>query len=170
MTTQRGGRGGAPDPMQAGTQMWQAGYQSLMEGWRQAQEFWNSAARGWGEMAGTWMGQMPRAVGGDEGATRDSMAVMRELQEAAFGVAQAWMRLPLIFVGGARPEELQDAVVRLTEAQGRAYQLWMEAINRAGGAVAGATAQAARTTERVADQTAGQAEQAADRAERERRR
>ena len=134
MTTQRGR--GAQDPAQTGAQMWESGYQSLMDGWRQAQEFWNSAAQSWGEAAGAWMGQLNRMGGG---VPAGGMEVLRELNEAAFGVAQAWMRLPLTLVGGAQPAELQEAAARLAEAQGRAYELWLEALNRAGGAVTGAS-------------------------------
>jgi len=56
----------------------------------------------------------------------------RELSEAAFAVGQAWMRLPLALSSCAPPAELQAAVTRLTEAQGRAYKLWMEAIQKMG--------------------------------------
>ena len=136
MTAQRGGAGGANDPMRAGAQMWETGYQSLFEGWRQAQEFWNGVARSWGGATGAWMGQANRS---DEG-----MDVIRELQEAAFGVAQAWMRLPMTLMGGAQPNELQDAITRLTQAQGRAYQLWLEALSRTGASVGSAAAQASR--------------------------
>jgi hypothetical protein len=108
--------------MQAGAQMWEASYQALFEGWRQAQEFWNNMARSWGEVTGAWLGQSTRS--------RESVEVLHELQEGAFAVAQAWMRLPLLLVGGAQPEELQDAVAQLTQAQGRAYQLWLEALKR----------------------------------------
>src|SRR5437762_3159043 len=102
MTSQRGERSGAAEPMAAGVQMWEAGYRSLLDGWQQAQEFWGSMARSWGEVAGAWMGQAqsPRM--------EEGMTVMRELQEAAFAVAQAWMRLPLSLTGAARPEELQE--------------------------------------------------------------
>ena len=154
MTTQRGGGGGGQDPMQAGAQMWEAGYRSLMDGWRQAQEFWTTAARSWGEVAGAWMGQYGRTA---EGTTGDSMAVMRELQEAAFAVAQAWMRLPLVLAGGTQSNELQEAVTRLTEAQGRAYQLWIEAFGRAGGATLDAAGGAARATEQAAERASGRA-------------
>src|SRR3712207_1450781 len=78
----------AQDPMQAGTQMFQMGYQQLMEGWRQAQDFWNSMARTWGGATGVWMQQ--------GGAGGESMEVLRELNEATFAVAQAWMRLPFV--------------------------------------------------------------------------
>lgn len=158
MTTQRGSGNdpGGQNPMMAGAQMtaqmWETGYRSLFEGWRQAQDFWNNTARSWGEVTGSWMGQMNRT--GDR-TTNESMAVMRELQEAAFSVAQAWMRLPMVMMGGAQPNELQDAVTRLTQAQGRAYQLWLEAMGRMTGttlgatqAAADATAQAARTADR----------------------
>ena len=126
MTSQRGGSG-APDSMRAGAQTWEAGYQSLADGWRQAQEFWMTMARSWGEAAGVWMGQSARAG--------EAMEVVRELQEAAFAAAQAWMRLPLVLMGGVRPDELQEAAARLSQAQGRAYQLWLEAVAGAGGAV-----------------------------------
>lgn len=119
---------GTPDPMIAGTQMWEAGYRSLMEGWKQAQEFWNSSARSWGEMAGAWAGQTPAMPG----VPPESMAVVRELQDAAFNVGMAWMRLPLTMAGGAQPGELQEAITRLTEAQGRAFHLWLEALGRMG--------------------------------------
>ena len=134
MTSQRE-RGGTQDPMAAGAQVWESGYQSLMDGWRQAQEFWNSAAQSWGEAAGAWMGQLNRMGGG---VPAGGMEVMRELNEAAFAVAQAWMRLPLTLMGGSQPEELQEAVTRLAAAQGRAYELWIEALNRASGAATGA--------------------------------
>ncbi|MGI8550444.1 MAG: hypothetical protein ACR2PL_06545 [Dehalococcoidia bacterium] len=137
MTSGRGGTGGT-DPMRAGTQMWQAGYQSLFEGWRQAQEFWNSTARSLGEVGGAWMNQSSRSD--------QSSQVLRELQEAAFAVAQAWMRLPMVMAGGAQPAELQEAVTKLTQAQGRAYQIWLESMSRLGGAAAGATAGVAQQT------------------------
>lgn len=121
MTSQRGG---APDPMRAGTQMFEAGYQSLFDGWKQAQEFWNGVAKSWGGTTGAWMNQQMPA---------ESMGVLRELQEASFAVAQAWMRLPMTLLGGANPNDLQEATTRLTQAQGRAYQLWMEALSRQGG-------------------------------------
>jgi hypothetical protein len=79
-------------------------------------------------------------------ASDESMDVLRELNEAAFAVAQAWMRLPLVLVGGAQPNELQEATSRLTQAQGRAYQLWLEALSRAGSGVAGTARQAAKDT------------------------
>src|SRR5687768_17281809 len=119
MTSPRSDRPGGADPMQAGAQMWGAGYQSLMDGWKQAQEFWSSMARSWGEVAGSWMGQT------QSGRTDEGLTVLRELNEAAFAVAQAWMRLPLSLMGGGNPAELQEAAVKLTEAQGRAFQLWM---------------------------------------------
>jgi hypothetical protein len=136
MTTGRGGQ----DPMQAGAQMFEAGYQQLFEGWRQAQEFWSGVARSWGGAAGGWMQ--------GAGAGEESMTVLRELNEAAFAVAQAWMRLPLVLVGGAQPTEIQDATTHLTEAQGRAYQLWLEALSRAGGDAAGTARRAAREMEK----------------------
>jgi hypothetical protein len=132
--------------MRAGAQVWEAGYQSLMDGWRQAQEFWTSMARTWGESAGVWMGQLNR---GGSGVPAEGMDIMRELNEAAFAVAQAWMRLPFVLIGGAQPNELQEAITRLTEAQGRAYELWLEGLSRAGGAAAGATRSVAETAERA---------------------
>jgi len=125
MTSQSGG-GPSAQQMQ---QMWEAGARSLSEGWRQGQEFWNNAARSWGEVAGTWLSQVPRSGPGLSG---EGLAVWRELQEAAFAVGQAWMRLPLVLASGAQPGELQEAVTRLTEAQGRAYTLWMEALRKMG--------------------------------------
>ena len=125
MTTRRGSAD-AQDTMRAGTQLWESGFQAMAEGMRQAQEFWTNMARNWGETAGAWMGQT-RMPGAAEG-----MEAMRELQEAAFAVAQAWMRLPLVLMGGAQPDELQEAATRLTQAQGRAYQLWMDALTRMG--------------------------------------
>lgn len=139
MASQRGREGGA-DPMSAGTQLFEAGYQSLFEGWRQAQEFWNSVAQSWGGAAGAWMGQV------NTGASSENMAILRELQEASLAVAQAWMRLPFTLMSGAGQAELQEATTRLTEAQGRAYQLWLEALSRAGGAE-GARQQAPGTKE-----------------------
>jgi hypothetical protein len=113
--------------MRAGAQMWEAGYQALAEGWRQSQEFWNGVARSWGEAAGVWLGQL------QGGRPQESVAMLRELQEAAFAVGQAWMRLPMILASGAQPMELQQAITRLTDAQGRAYQMWMETLSRASG-------------------------------------
>jgi hypothetical protein len=115
------------------SQMWEAGAKSLAEGWRQAQEFWNDVARNWGETAATWMRQPP-----PPGAfpAAEALTAWRELQEAAFAVALAWMRLPLLFAGGAQPSELQEAVTRLTLAQGRVYKLWLEAIKTPGAAAA----------------------------------
>lgn len=121
---ERSGPGGATDPMQAARQTWETGAQSLADGWRQAQEFWNSVARSWGEAAATWTSQL------QGGRSAESTAVLRELQEAAFAVGQAWMRLPLVLAGGAQPADLQQAISRLTEAQGRAYQMWLEALSR----------------------------------------
>src|SRR5262245_30199536 len=111
-----------PTPQQV-AQMWEAGARALTEGWRQSQEFWTSAAKSWTELAGTWMGQVPRA---GQAPSAEGQALLRELQEAAFTVGQAWMRLPLVLAAGGSPTELQEAVTRLTQAQGRAYQLWMQ--------------------------------------------
>jgi len=105
-----------------GAQLGGSEYQTLLQGWHQAQEFWNHAARSWGEATGTWLGLFNRS-----GANRE---IIRELQEATLAVAQAWMRLPLVFTGGARRDELQTATMQLTKAQGRAYQLWLEALKR----------------------------------------
>jgi len=134
MTTQRGGTGGSGGS--GGSDPMAAGYQALTEGWKQAQDFWNGVARTWGGATGAWMNQNNRS---DEG-----MEVMRELNEAAFAVAQAWMRLPMAMMGGGQPNDLQEATTRLTQAQGRAYQLWMEAISRTGSAAAGTARAAAR--------------------------
>ena len=111
--------------------MWEAGARSLAEGWRQAQEFWTTAARSWGDLAGVWMQQFPQAR---PGSPDESMAVWRELQEAAFAVAQAWMRLPMLLATGGQPTELQAAISQLTQAQGRAYKLWMDAMSSGPGA------------------------------------
>ena len=115
---------GAPTPQQI-AQMWEAGAKALTDGLRQAQEFWGSAAKSWGDVAGGWMSQFSRA---GAGPSPESQAVLRELQEAAFTVGQAWMRLPLALTSGGQPGELQAAIMRLTEAQGRAYKLWLEAL------------------------------------------
>ena len=121
---------GAPTPQQI-AQMWEAGAKALTEGWRQAQDFWTTAAKGWGDMASTWMSQVPRT---GPAASPEAQAVFRELQEAAFAVGQAWMRMPLVLAAGGQPGELQAAITRLTEAQGRAYKLWLEALRPPGGA------------------------------------
>jgi hypothetical protein len=131
--------------VRAGSQLFEAGYQSLFDGWRQAQEFWNGVARSWGGAAGAWMGQNNQPMS-------QSMDVLRELNEAALSVAQAWMRLPLVLMGGAQPGELQDATTRLTQAQGRAYQLWLEALSRTGQTAAGAANQGAREAGQAARQ------------------
>jgi hypothetical protein len=128
MTTGRESGSSARDPMRAGMQMWEAGYQSLLEGWRQTQDFWNGMARSWGEVSGAWLQQLNRGAEGSQGAE-----VLRELQEAAFEAAQAWMRMPMALASGAAPNDLQAAITRLTQAQGRAYQLWMESLGRLGG-------------------------------------
>ena len=107
------------------SQIWQASYEALLDGWQQAQNFWTSAAQNWGRMAGKGLGQT--------GISDDITTVLRELQEATFAVSQAWMRLPLLLSNGAKPEELQEAFTRLTQAQGRAYQLWTEAMRTMGG-------------------------------------
>jgi hypothetical protein len=139
MTSQRGSTGGQ-DPMRAGSQLFEAGYQQLFEGWKQAQEFWNGMARTWGGAAGAWMQQ---GAGSNE-----SMEVLRELNESALAVAQAWMRMPMVMMGGANPTELQEAITRLTQAQGRAYQLWLEALSRTGSSAAGTARQAAKEMEK----------------------
>jgi hypothetical protein len=105
-----------------------------MDGWRQGQEFWANAARSWGEVATSWVAQLNRP---GAGASPEAMGIVRELQEAAFAAGMAWMRLSLVLAGGAPPVELQEAVTRLTQAQGRAYQLWGEALTRATAAAAG---------------------------------
>jgi hypothetical protein len=125
---------GAQDPMRAWAEMWESSFQSMAEGMRQTQEFWSTMARNWSDMAGAAMGQAQApGVAGIE--------TVRELQEAAFAVAQAWLRLPLVFMGAAQPTELQEAANRLMQAQNRAYQLWMEALTGAGraGAAQGET-------------------------------
>lgn len=119
---------GTPNPQQA-QQIWEAGARALGEGLQQAQTFWSTVAKGWGDVAGSMMGQMPRSA---PGMSSEAMAVWRELNEAAFAVGQAWMRLPLALTSGAPPSDLQAAITRLTEAQGRAYKLWMEAIQKMG--------------------------------------
>jgi len=116
------------DPSAQFSQMWESGYKSLAEGMRQAQEFWSNAARSWGELTGAWLGQLGRPA---PGLSNETAAVVRELQEAAFAVGQAWMRLPLVLASGAQPKDLQEAINRLTQAQGRAYQIWMDALSRA---------------------------------------
>ena len=138
MTSQRGsGSGsGGQDPGRAGSQLFETGYQQLFEGWRQAQEFWNGVARSWGGATGAWMQQGT--------GSQESMDVLRELNEAAFAVAQAWMRLPMAMFGGAQPNELQEATSRLTQAQGRAYQLWLEALSRTGASAGRAAGEASR--------------------------
>ena len=130
MTSPQAGNTGAQDPMRAGAQMWEAGYRSLTESMAQTQEFWNSIARGWGDTAGAWMGRLSQA---GQGVSGENMAVLRELQESAFAVGQAWMRLPLVLMGGAQPAEMQEAFSRLTEAQGHAYQLWLGALTQRDG-------------------------------------
>jgi hypothetical protein len=121
-------------------QVWEAGYKALFDGWRQAQDFWTSASRGWGEVATAWMGQFAPA----SQPSAESAAALRELQEAAFAVGQAWMRLPLALAAGRPPAELQEAVTRLTKAQGRAYQLWLEALTRTSAFAAGAAGEATK--------------------------
>jgi hypothetical protein len=141
MTSQRERGAGGPDPMRAGNQMFEAGYQQLLDGWKQAQEFWNGVARTWTGTTNMWTQQ--------GSASTESMDVLRELNESAFAVAQAWMRMPLAMMSGAtNPSELQDAITRLTQAQGRAYQLWMEAFSRTGAAAGDAGGTAADSTKK----------------------
>ena len=121
--------GMSPDDLR---KMWETGSRSLLEGFHQAQEFWNSAARSWGEVAGAWTAQMPRAGGGVPGVSADGAAALRELHEAALAAGVAWMRLPLALATGASPTELSEAITRLTQAQGKAYKLWVDALVRAG--------------------------------------
>lgn len=112
--------------------MWETGSQSLLEGFRQAQEFWNNAARSWGEVAGAWTAQLPRAGSAGPGVSAEGAAALRELHEAAMAAGVAWMRLPMALATGASPTELSEAITRLTQAQGKAYKLWMDAFVRAG--------------------------------------
>ena len=128
MTTQRESGSSGRDPARAGMQMWESGYQSLFEGWRQTQDFWSSMARSWGEVSGAWMQQLNRGPEANQGAE-----LLRELQQATFEVAQSWLRLPMVLAGGASAEELESAITRLTQAQGRAYQMWLESLGRLGG-------------------------------------
>src|SRR5262249_18053857 len=114
---------GAPTP----EQIWEAGARTLMEGWQQAQAFWTNAARSWGSAA-----SRPEHVP-VSGPANGAVVVWRELAEAASAVGQAWMRLPLALATGAQPGELQAAVTQLTEAQGRAYTLWAETLQRVSG-------------------------------------
>jgi hypothetical protein len=143
--------------MREATQMWEAGQRSMAEGWRQAQEFWNTAARNWGDIASAWMGGMSSTAPGMAGETT---AVWRELQDAAFAVGSAWMRLPFVLATFAPPLELQEAVMRLTQAQGRAYQLWIEALTRTATATTRATSEATKAAG-AATKAAGKATQEA---------
>jgi hypothetical protein len=54
----------------------------------------------------------------------------------------------MVMMGGANPTELQEAITRLTQAQGRAYQLWLEALSRTGSSAAGTARQAAKEMEK----------------------
>lgn len=127
------------DPGPRGTEMWDAAYRSLLEGQRQAQEYWSNAARSWGEMAGSLFSARS---GENSGRIEEGLDLLRELNEATMAVAMAWMRLPLILVGNADRSELQDAVSRLTQAQGRAFQLWIDSLNRMGEQAVGTLRQA----------------------------
>ncbi len=121
---------GAPDPKATPDpkQMMEAGARALADGLKQAQDFWMQAAKGWGEAAGAWMGQFARPAATP---TEEASRVLREISEASFAVGQAWMRLPMSLTIGAPPAELQAALTRLMESQGRAYQLWIDFLNRA---------------------------------------
>lgn len=130
--TLRGDRG----PAQPGQPLWNAGSEAFYESWNQAQELWNSLARNWGELAGAWLGQVSTATQA-QGLSGESLTVLRELQDAAATAAEAWLRLPLLFVGGTQPAELEEALTRLAQAQGRAYQLWIEAMSRTRQAIPG---------------------------------
>ena len=108
----------------------------------QAQQMWEAGARSLSRLAAGALLDRSRELergGARWGSSRlgpamssEALAAWRELNEAAFAVGQAWMRLPLALSSGAPPAELQAAVTRLTEAQGRAYKLWMEAIQKMG--------------------------------------
>src|SRR5262245_35513444 len=97
-----------PNPQQM-TQTWEAAAKSLTDGWRQAQDFWNNVARSWADVASTWMSQLPQAGAPMSPMSGEATAAWRELQEAAFAVGQAWMRLPLVLSTGGQPSELQEA-------------------------------------------------------------
>ena len=121
MTTQ-----GAPDPRQA----MEAGARAMADGLKQAQDFWSQAAKGWSEAAAAWASQLGLPA---RSPSEEATAVLRELSEASLAVSQAWMRLPMSLLMGAPPAELQGALTRLMQAQGRAYQLWIEFLSRSAG-------------------------------------
>jgi hypothetical protein len=78
-------------------------------------------------MGGAWASQLGRPT---QGPSTEAAALLREISEASFAVGQAWMRLPMSLMTGAPPAELQGALTRLLQAQGRAYQLWIELLAR----------------------------------------
>jgi hypothetical protein len=105
----------APSPIENARQAWETGQRSLTEGLAQAQDFWNGVARSWGEALGLWVGQPPWAQ------RRESTTALREVHEAALGLAQAWLRLPLALTGPAVILDFQRALLRLAEANARLY-------------------------------------------------
>ena len=113
-----------PRPIESVRDAWESGGRSLSDALVQAQEFWNSVARSWGESLGLWLGQPPLAQ------RQDSTAALRELQEAALGLAQAWFRLPLVLTGPAAAIDFQRALLRLIEANARLSPLWPQPLTR----------------------------------------
>jgi hypothetical protein len=125
MTTTERNRPDLPDPLESMRKTWEAGQQSLAESWAQTQDFWNSVARNWGEAAGAWLRQPPG------GQPQETSAVLRELSEATFAAGEAWLRLPLLLVGGVTIAQLQKTASRLTEAHARALRLWLDTVTSA---------------------------------------
>lgn len=107
-----------------GANFWGTGNQPFLEGLQATQEFWKTGMANWGKLAEQWWNQA---------ATTDNTETVREeLQAASQAVAQAWMRLPLLLSGQAKPEELQHAFTQLMQAQGHAQQLWFQAMQKFG--------------------------------------
>jgi hypothetical protein len=119
-TTTERTRPAPSDPLEPMRKTWEAGQQSLAESWAQTQDFWNSIARNWGEAAGAWLRQPPGRQ------PQETAAVLRELSDATLAAGEAWLRLPFLLVGGVTLADLQKTASRLTEAQARAFRLWLD--------------------------------------------
>jgi hypothetical protein len=98
--------------------------QLLADSWQHTQQLWNGVAANWGEAAGTWI----RRTEAQQPA--ETASVLRDVQDATVAAGRAWLRLPAVLVGAAPVTELPNALVRLTEAHGRAYRLWIGTLTR----------------------------------------
>jgi hypothetical protein len=116
----------APGLVDATRTVSEAAQQLLGDSWRHTQELWNGVAANWGEAAGTWLRRTEMQQSGE------AARIVQEVQDASVAAARAWLRLPVVLVGAAPVTEFPDALIRLTAAHGRAYQLWVSGLMGAG--------------------------------------